>query len=191
FDAVTLSTVAGADTHYRRMAGRDVLLVLELDGPVRVRALHAARDHFAHLEQEIAANPESQGSAQRLQRAQQALQSEEHAASRLFIIDAGLDRSALRQRYSDRTHYAIVHGNISPMVTGDGTSAKVYGVVTAVRCENINVPLQFRATVAIDRPINGIVMSPTRSDKRSPFTIRVAFGRHLEPWILSSHAGPT
>lgn len=166
------------------MPGRDVLLVLELDGSVRVRALHAARDHFAHLEQEIAANPGSQGSAQRLQRARQALRSEEQEASRLFIVDAGLDQSTLRQRYSDRTHYAIVHGNISPIVIGNGTSARVYGAVTAVRCENINVPLQFRTTVSIDRPINAIVAPPTRDDKKSPFTVRVAFGRHLEPWIV-------
>ena len=55
--------------------------------------------------------------------------------SRLFIVDAGLDRTRLRQRYPDRAHYAIVHGTIRPFAMHDGTSAKLYGTVTAVRCE--------------------------------------------------------
>ena len=191
FDVSTPPTFDDRDTHYDRMLARDVLLVLELDGPVHARALQAARDLLAHREREIAGNPERQGNAQRLQSAQQALQSEEHEASRLFIVDAGLDQTTLRQRYADRTHYAIVHGDIRPFVMRDGTSAKLYGAVTAVRCESINVPLQFRATVPLERPANVIAMPLARAEKKRPFTIRVAFGSHLEPWIVSAHVGPT
>ena len=57
-----------------------------------------------------------QGSAQRLQSAQQALRSEEHEASRLSIVHADLDQTTLRQGYADRTRNAIVHGNIRPFV---------------------------------------------------------------------------
>ena len=167
FNVATPPTAAGGDTHYDRMLGRDVLLVLELDGPVRARALQAARDRLAHP-----------GPAERLQSAQQALQREEHDASRLFIVDAGLDQTTLRQRYTDRTRYAIVHGNIRPFVMRDGTSAKLYGAVTAVRCESINVPLQYRATVPLDRSTNAA--------RNPPFSLQVAFGSHLEPWIVSS-----
>ena len=191
FDVSMPPTFADRDTHYDRMLGRDVLLVLELDGPVRARALQAARDLLAHREREIAGNPERQGSAQRLQSAQQALQREEHEASRLFIVDAGLDQTTLRQRYADRTHYAIVHGHIRPFVMRDGTSAKLYGAVTTVRCESINVPLQFLATVPLDRSANVIAMDPARAEKKHPFNLQVAFGSHLEPWIVSVHAGPT
>ena len=191
FDVATPLTFADEDAHYDRMLGRDVLLVLELDGPVRARALQAARDLLAHREREIATNPERQGSAQRLQSARQALQTEEDEASRLFIVDAGLDQTTLRQRYADRTHYAIVHGNVRPFVMRDGTSAKLYGAVTAVRCESINVPLQFRSTVPFDRPTNAIAMTLARAEKKHPFTIQVAFGSRLEPWIVSAHPGPT
>jgi hypothetical protein len=141
------------------MLGRDVLLVLELEGPVHARAVQAARDFLAHREHDIAA--------------QRAVQREEHEASRLFIVDAGLDQTTLRQRYPDPTHYAIVNGNIRPYVVRDRTSARLYGSVTAVRCETINVPLQFRETVP------------------HPFVLEVAFGTRLEPWIVSGHAGPT
>ena len=191
FDVSTPPTFADGDTHYDRMLGRDVLLVLELDGPVRARALQAARDLLAHREREIADNPERQGNAQRLQSAQQALQREEHEASRLFIVDAGLDQTTLRQRYPDRTHYAIVHGNIRPYVMRDGTSAKLYGDVTAVRCESINVPLQYRAAVPLDHTTKPIAMGLARAETKHPFSMQVAFGSHLEPWIVSAHAGPT
>lgn len=189
FDVATPPTFADEDTYYDRMLGRDVLLVLELDGPVRARALQAARDLLAHREREIAANPERQGSAQRLQSARQALQTEEDEASRLFIVDAGLDLTTLRRRYADRTHYAIVHGNIRPFVMRDGTSANIYGAVTAVRCETINVPLQFRAAVPVDRRPNVVTGALARAKDVHPFNVQVAFGSHLEPWIVSAHAG--
>jgi hypothetical protein len=191
FDVAPTPTSADTDTHYKSMLGRDVLLVLELDGPVRTRALQAARDLLANREREIAADSQRQESAQRLQNAQQALQSEVQNASRLFVVDAGLDRTALRQRYPDRTHYAIVNGNILPYVIRDGTSNKLYGAVTVVSCETINVPLQFRGTVPHDRPANVMAIAPARAENRNPFNLEVAFGSHLEPWIVSGHAGPT
>ena len=191
FDVSTPPTFADGDTHYDRILERDVLLVLELDGPVQARALQAARDLLAHRQREIADNPELQGSAQRLQSAQRALQWEEHEASRLFIVDAGLNQTALRQRYADRTHYAIVHGTIRPFVMRDGASAKLYGAVTAVLCESINVPLQFRATIPLDGTTNVIAVVGANAKNKLPFAIQVAFGNHLEPWIVSAHAGPT
>ena len=186
FDVSTPPTFPDRDTDYDRMLGRDVLLVLELDGPVHTRALQAARDLLAHREREIAGNPELQGSAQRLQSAQQALQREEHEASRLFIVDAGLNQTALRQRYADRTHYAIVHGTVRPFVMRGGASARLYGTVTAVRCDNINIPLQFRTTVPVDRPTSVIAMVTPRAKNKHPFAVQVAFGSHLEPWVVSA-----
>lgn len=188
---VVLPESAATDAHYNRMLGRDVLLVLELDGPMRARALQASRDLLAHRESESATNPERQGSAQRLRDAQEALQREEHVASRLFIVDAGLNQAALRERYPDRTHYAIVKGHVRPSVMRDGTSVKIYGTVTTVRCETINVPLQFRETVPHDGPAGMTVAFPTRAENKQPFSLVVAFGSRLEPWIVSGHAGPT
>jgi hypothetical protein len=177
FDVPPTPTSADTDTHYRRMLERDVLLVLELDGPVRARALQTARDLLANRKREIAADPERQENERRLRDAQETLQREENNASRLFIVDAALDQTSLRQRYPDRAHYAIVHGKVGPYVMSNGTSAKIYGAVIAVSCETINVPLQFRGTVP--------------QESSHPFRLEVAFGHHLEPWIVSGHAGPT
>lgn len=141
-DEKRLAALGFRDTDYSRDLGRDVLLVMELDGPAHARVLRAAPD-------------------------QETRQREEQKASRLFIVDAGLDQNTLRQRYPDRTRYAIVHGNIRPYQM---RNRKVYGSVTAVRCETINVPLQFRGEI------------------KKTFDIKVAFGSRLEPWILSAGA---
>jgi uncharacterized protein DUF4824 len=186
FDVATPLTSTGTGTLYDRMLGRDVLLVLELDGTVRARALQAARDLLTQRERELATDPERKDAAQRLESAQIAVRSEEDEASRLFVVDAGLDQATLRQRYPDRTHYAIVHGNIRPFVTRDGASAKLYGAVTAVRCARFNIPLQFRATVPLDLPTSGVAIALARVEKKHPFTLNVAFGSRLEPWIESA-----
>jgi hypothetical protein len=176
---VSPTTLAVTGTHYRQMMERerDVLLVLELDGPVRARALQTARDLLADREREVAADPERQENERRLRDAREALQREEKDASRLFIVDGGLDQTSLRQRYPDRTHYAIVHGKVRPYEILVGASAGIHGAVTAVSCEPINVPLQFRRIV----PREG----------NHPFSLKVAFGHHLEPWVVSGHTGPT
>lgn len=192
FDVSTPLTAAENEAHYDRLLGRDVLLVLELDGPARAHALQAARDLVARREQEVAGDPEEKGNAQkRLQSAQETLQSEEQERSRLFIVDAGIDEDKLRQRYPDRAHYAICRGNVRPFVLRETGSPKLYGTVTAVRCESINVPRQFRAAVPLDRPSNALTVALARKQEKRPFTVQVAFGRRLEPWIMSAHAGST
>jgi hypothetical protein len=177
FDVNMPPTMADSDRHYEHMLGRDVLLVLELDGPVHARVLQAARDRVARLEREEGGESENAGRSAQLglQSARVALQREEYEWSRLFIIDAGLDQASLRQRYPDRSRYAIVHGAVRPFVLRVGAAAKIYGRVTAVRCLSIHVPLQFRGSV----PVTG----------KQHSTVEVAFGRRLEPWILSARVG--
>ena len=188
FDVDTLSAAAKSGRHYERLSEREVLLVLELDGPAYARVLQDARDRVTHLEQRAAAEPEDKQTAQRLRRARDDLEGQEHHASRLFVVDAGLDQATLRQRYPDGTQYAIVRGSVSPFAIPDPTipdltSTTLYGRVTAVRCDSIQVPLQFQGAVHV---IGGTHVGP-RTLPRS--IIQVAFGRRLEPWIVSAHAG--
>jgi hypothetical protein len=187
---------------YGRSLGRDVLLVLELDGPTRNRALQAAHERVTRLEQAsleqegVTTSKDGSGIQRRLQTARESLASEEQDRSRLFIIDAGLDDASLRQKYPDRSHYAIVRGNIRPVFIGYGASGKLYGTVTAVRCDSIHVPLQFRAAIPIEPAHAGRVDAVylprlPGSKNKQPFTAQVAFGRRLEPWVASASAGKT
>jgi len=179
FDVAMLPGDNAAAEHYERMLGRDVLLVLELDGPVRQRALEAARAAVARLEN-LAAEPTSKCRADCLRNSLDAVSQEERLASRLFVVDAGLDRAALQRKYTDSARYAIVRGHIEPTVIGEGFSARLYGRVTAVRCDNINVPMKFR---------DAIPARPGTPSSQEPFQVTVAFGRRLEPWILAAHTG--
>ena len=188
FDVRQSPDTPDAATRYDRMLGRDVLLVLELDGPVHARALQAARESLARQEARMSSEPKDKTVADQVKSARQVLQREEHERSRLFIVDAGLEQATLRQRYPDGTHYAIVHGHVRPIVMGYGKKAKLYGWVAAVRCESINVPLEFRSRVPIVRPSR---FEWPAGGKTPPFAVEVAFGRRLEPWIVSAQPGST
>ncbi len=66
--------------------------------------------------------------------------------SRLFAIDAGLDRDALRAKYPDRTTYAIVRGQVRAIPrTSDAEPA---GAISALSAGEINVPQRLRGVLA-------------------------------------------
>jgi hypothetical protein len=122
-----------------------------------------------------------------LRAAQQALEAEENTLSRLFVVDAGLDQARLRQQYPDRSHYAIVHGTVRPEVAGAPALPKLYGTVTAVSCESIHVPLEFRTAVSSAAISRGDPTSLLRRLEAKPrLALQVAFGRRLEPWVVSA-----
>lgn len=172
-----------------RLLERDVLLVLELDGPASQRALQNARDRVAYLARQAVDDAEDKKIAQSMRGARESLEQEEQNESRLFIIDAGLDENSLRQQYSDRTHYAIVRGSVRPVFVWTGKSSKLYGMVTAVHCQSIHVPLLFRSTFAAANFARAGSPAWRRDVAKKPLTVQVAFGRRLEPWILAAQVG--
>ena len=153
-----------------RTLSRAVLLVLELDGEAYRRALERAREHFAAEEARIGAMPESKEKQNRLKNTAAQLQREEQESSRLFVIDAGLDASALRKRYPDRARYAIVHGQIRPAGSDRAGERVARGQVSDVRIAGINVPHALRPLLA-------------NAAGTQKFTASVVFGQRLEPWI--------
>jgi len=183
FDVSRPLNAAESRDHYQRMHGRDVLLVLEMNGAAYTAALARARESAAQYEARAAAKPEDALLAQRADRVRDLARRLE-LESRLFVVDAGLDRDALRNRYPDRSHYAIVRGSVRPRIEGEGAAAELYGSITALRCESINVPLQFRDSV----PQSVNPFDSTRAPR--PFQVTVAFGRRLEPWVIAASAPP-
>lgn len=143
---------------------REVLLVLELNGPTYQRALaRITRQAERHHDDEEARN---------------ALRWEQSKKSRLFVVDAGLDHKALRNKYADRSRYAIVHGKILRWRGGTTSNARV--LITL----DINVPLQWRTV------FGGVEMETIhREHAPSAYVVRVDFGKRLEPWI--THAETT
>ena len=104
---------------------------------------------------------------------------EERDASRLFAIDAGYDREALRAQYPEGTRYAIVRGTIRIDV-GWGEPPQIAGAINTL-IDDIHVPRQFRPVVdSVQRTfVRG------RETLSSRYAAEVAFGRRLEPWLIS------
>lgn len=103
----------------------------------------------------------------------------EESASRLFLIDAGLDAAALRAKYPIRAQYAIVRGHVQPLVTDVRGRPAVSGVVSEVYCSTINVPVEFRGAIGsgAGRYAN--------ANRAPPLESEVKFGRRFEPWIAA------
>ena len=158
---------------FRRQLARDVLLVLEMDGPTYQRSLANA---VAAAERLKATNKaESEKAATEL------LLQETQINSRLFVVDAGVDAAALGAKYPDRTHYAIVRGRVAP--SGAQISRNHSGSVSAVSIEAINVPLKLRG--AFEGATREGMFEPRPAHKVG-YDTTMAFGRRLEPWLVAA-----
>jgi hypothetical protein len=165
---------------YEKQLPREVLLVLELDGPTHQRALELAGQHVARAEAKLASSPGDKSLAGRVKTARQGLEWETQRNSRLFVVDAGLELDVLRAKYPDTSRYAVVRGLVRPAVVDDKTG-KVEGYVGGLSIESINVPFGLRE-------VPGRVAEIKDVDQRNkvPFEATVAFGRRLEPWIIEA-----
>lgn len=166
----------GGRGRYEKQLPRDVLVVLEMDGPAWQRFIQAGRDQVAREE----ANRDEKGRATRLQTARDLLEREMQGGSRLFAVDAGLDAAALRAKYPERDRYAIVRGQVRPVIFKRGEE-QYTGMLTDVSGSTINVPLEFRQAVP-DAPDR----TQPNAAERAPFEATVAFGKRLEPWIVEA-----
>lgn len=164
---------------FSRQLSREVLLVLEHDGPAYRRALERVQAHVERQAALAAANPGKAEFEQRAKSAREALGREESENSRLFVVDAGLDHAALRAAYPSRTQYAVVRGRIRPGIVGRGDKTEPGGYIQSLSIDEVNVPHDFR-TVFDRAPRMG-----RGTPAGDPFEATVAFGSRLEPWITA------
>ena len=171
FDTAPLGESGEARRRFERTLPREVLLVLELAGPAWQQALQRARANAARHEAARLANADSKEFAAKAKQAQDVLKNEETRNSRLFAVDAGLDRAALRAKYPDRGRFLILKAKLRP--------TRVSGHVSELAVRRINVPHGLRPE------LEPVLRNP-RSNGRDPdanFEATVAIGQRLEPWI--------
>jgi uncharacterized protein DUF4824 len=165
---------------YEKELPRDVLLVLENDGPAYRQAVEEAQRRVTYETDLAAANPGKDEFARRAKDARKSLDREERFASRLFVVDAGRELGALRERYPDRQRYAVVRGRVELIVSGPSAAHDLTGRVRAIDVETVSVPHGDRAVV------EPLVHGLRPLDDRTPrYAAIVSFGRRLEPWISS------
>lgn len=152
---------------------REVLLVLEIDGPAYQHAVEQAQQFAAQQEALAVANPGAKELQERAKLARERLANEKTKNSRLFVVDAGLDHEALRARYAHRSHFAIVRGQVRAQWPTRDKSQQIRGRISGLSVTEINVPQNFRD-----------VLEPLlQQGKDGAYAIDVAFGKRLEPWV--------
>jgi len=179
FDLSRLEDTERGHRFYAGQLPQPALLVLEYDGAAYQRSLQLVRGHAEREEALRAGNPGSKEFEQRARRAQELLQREEQSNSRLFVIDAGRDATALRAKYADRSRYAIVRGRLRLYAAFDKPEPKVSAHVSELEPNEINIPKAQRSTfqekMGISTPYS-----------MGSFEVTLAIGKRLEPWIVKA-----
>ena len=121
--------------------------------------------------------------AKRIEAAQKRLRYEQVSASRLFIIDAGLNPDLLRKNYADRSQYIITRGIISPYINEDKNGRELTGIIRLSGAEKIHVPLKHRRILDMILAQKKSVIPGQNTPPR--YEVEIAYGHRLEPWIVS------
>jgi len=171
--------------HYERVLPRDVYLVLEYDGEVHQRVLQRAEQHLADEQALKINNPENPEFEERVKRATEMQQAEQNYNSRLFAIDAGVDKEALRNTYPEKDRYIFVKASIKPAWRFNNNQRIWTGRISDMLIEQINVPLEYRA---VFRPIEKKGSRRNRDTDGPRYAVEVAFGKRAEPWIVGVEA---
>lgn len=176
FDTTLPDTDEETGNSFQRQLSKEVLLVLEQDGPAHQEAL--ART--ARVAERLKASTKSDDR----ERAAKMVPAEKDLNSRLFVVDAGLDIGALRAKYPNRSMYAIVRGRIEPAGRWERAKGHHLGAIRAVLADTINVPHEWHAIfegVKVDQPR----WSDAGRIRAGRFEASVSFGQRLEPWLTS------
>jgi hypothetical protein len=161
---------------------RKVYLVLEYNGAAHQRAVTSAEIELGEQRALLINNPGQEEFEKRVEEAQKKLDGEQFYNSRLFAIDAGLDRTRLRNSYPDTSQYILMQALIRPSrnFVDEGWIWK--GSITDLLIDTINIPLEHRA---LFEPLEDVQLDRNQSRHKPRFTVRVAFGKRAEPWVIA------
>ena len=164
FESPAISSRGDQRARVERQLPRDVLLVLELNGTAYKEALARAVKYSV---------TGSDG--------EKLLKEEQTERSRLFVVDAGLDGTALRAQYPDRSRYAIVRGQVRPFWRREKQVGGLMGYVSHVSASSLNVPLEWKSR------LDQAAAAPGANEKAIlRYEVEVKFGQRLEPWIAQA-----
>ncbi len=186
FEFAAAAQTGGDDGAIDRQLGKEVLLVLEMDGAAYQQSLQRVRRHTADEEAIVAAGQNGEEFTRRVKEAHDRLKKEEQDSSRLFVVDAGLDVATLRAKYPDRARYAIVRGQVRPWRIIGAKEHSLAGYIEHISIESIHVPFEFLGLFEqLDHRAGRGSTVPT-----APFEATVTFGQRLEPWITGVSITP-
>lgn len=165
--------------NYKRAREREVILVLEYNGDAYQATLNAAQQMVAELQAN--APYEKTEDQNKLKQAESNLEQEQNTATRLFLIDAGLDEETLRQQYPDNTKYILLKGLAGMYINRIRNSARTYtGYIKSLSVSNVNIPLGYHKALDAARA------EGYRPGQNQPprYEVKLNIGKRLEPWVV-------
>ena len=160
---------------------RRVYLVLEYNGAAHQRAVVSLEKELKAQQALLANNPKKEEFEERVEEAQKRFYNEQFYNSRLFAIDAGLDRLNLRNTYPDTSKYLLMKALIRPAWRRYGEEEGWKGTITDLLVGTINVPLEHRA---IFDPLEDTQLRRNQNRLAPRYKVRIAFGKRAEPWVI-------
>ncbi|MDH5473099.1 MAG: DUF4824 family protein [Gammaproteobacteria bacterium] len=172
--------VPGDDDRYRDVQSIEVVFVLEFDGDAYKTALTIAEKELAEATQKQQADADNKGLVRSLKNLKSKLERLQLSDTRLFIIDAGLDKQALIEKYSDKKQYLFISGELKPYWVDSKLTASVKDLFIS----RVHVPLPF--SDIITRATQGEAFSNYGDEFIAPrYAVLLNLGKRLEPWIES------
>lgn len=179
FDMKTLKSDADKFRSRTSNLSAEAILVLEYQGDSYYKALASVKEKVDKLRLQAADNPDNEN-RNNLENYEKRLSRLKKSQTRLFVIDAGLDKQALLKRYADKNKYLLTRGEIGLRWVGDIVS----GRIKQLYIRQLHVPLPLSEQVV--GIANGEVYSTYNNNHISPrYSVRLNIGKRLEPWIES------
>lgn len=173
-DEAKLRQLGFAPNDLGRSAERPLWLVLELDGPSYRKQVERATSALATAQAALADRPQDESLRHQRDQRRLELQYEQQQATRLLLVDAGLDAEALRQAWPDRQRQVILAGRLRPYRHADMPH---YSASVVLQGDRISVHRRYREAFAQWR-------LRAYDEKRPRVQVEVAFGQRHEPWLV-------
>jgi len=176
FDVSVAADDRDAWNFYSRTLPRIVFVALEYDGDAWTRWLVRQDERLAEIAQRLAAGIEKHAD---LEAEQERLEGERRSHSHLFAVDAARDVATLRQRYPDRSRYALVRAvvRLHHREKQGKRPARLFGDIERLLVASVHVPLALRAEL-------DAAAAEEQAERR--YTATIAFGRRHEPWLVAT-----
>lgn len=172
---------------------RSAFVVLEYEGASWHAWLAKREGEVAALREKVEGGLEDRG---KLSDAEALLAIDRTSRSRLMPVDAGLDPSALRARYPDRSRCAVVPAFVGVRARiAEGSTARFRGTIERLAVERITVPTDLLPPLDpfVPQATADEVERRAREDaaaSRWPapavprYQATLAYGRRLDPWLV-------
>lgn len=182
FDTDLLLSTEKGFNRQKESISKEVFIVLEKSGDSYKESLARAQRALEKQEKALELNKNDKNLKSKVEDAQKRLQRERIEESRLFAIDAGVDKENLRARYGDQTKFIITKAIIRPGYHYRDKNSAITGYISRLSVGSIHVSLKylksFDALLAQQHSSKDTTNAPR-------YEVDIAYGRRLEPWILS------